>query len=97
MLDVSGDGEIDIDEWEEAIYRGLAKRLEDLAEDRDRRERAAAKADEEFALGFLMAARQVFDTMDKDGEGIIDKSVCARSCMNRPDCLLARAKLLPSE
>ena len=23
-----------------------------------------------------MAARQVFDTMDKDGEGIIDKSVC---------------------
>ena len=61
---------------EEAIYRGLAKRLEDLAEDRDRRERAAAKADEEFALGFLMAARQVFDTMDKDGEGIIDRSVC---------------------
>ena len=43
---------------------------------RERRERAAAKADEEFALGFLMAARQVFDTMDKDGEGIIDKSVC---------------------
>ena len=23
-----------------------------------------------------MAARQVFDTMDKDGEGIIDRSVC---------------------
>ena len=41
-------GELDIDEWEEAIHRGLAKRLEQLAEERERRERAARAEDEAF-------------------------------------------------
>ncbi|KAH8056501.1 hypothetical protein JL722_7335 [Aureococcus anophagefferens] len=38
VLDTSKDGEVDIDEWEDAIQRGLAKRLEQLAEERERRE-----------------------------------------------------------
>ena len=28
VLDTSNDGEVDVDEWEEAINRGLAKRLQ---------------------------------------------------------------------
>ena len=58
VLDTSKDGEVDSDEWEEAINRGLAKRLEQLADERERRERAAAKADGEFSAEFLNAARQ---------------------------------------
>ncbi|KAH8045105.1 hypothetical protein JL720_16819 [Aureococcus anophagefferens] len=39
VLDTSKDGEVDVDEWEEAINRGLKVRLAKLAEERDRRER----------------------------------------------------------
>ena len=45
---------------EEAINRGLAKRLEQLAIERERRDRAAMAADEEFTVEFLNAAREVF-------------------------------------
>ena len=58
-MDTDKSGELDADEWESAINRGLAKRLEQLADERERRERAAAKADEEFSLEFLSMARQV--------------------------------------
>ena len=44
---------------ETAINRGLAKRLEQMAKERERRERAAAAADEEFSAEFLNAAREV--------------------------------------
>ena len=44
---------------ETAINRGLAKRLEQMAKERERRERAAAAADEEFSAEFLTAARKV--------------------------------------
>ena len=74
VLDTSQDGEVDIDEWEEAIYRGLAKRLEQLAVERERRERAAASEDEAFSTEFLSAARQVFDMIDVDGSGSLDKA-----------------------
>ena len=57
VLDTSKDGEIDIDEWEEAIYRGLAKRIEDLKDEQERRARAAAAADAEFSAEFLSMAR----------------------------------------
>ena len=40
---------------ESAIQRGLKKRLEQLADERERRQRAAEKADEEFSLEFLNA------------------------------------------
>ena len=40
---------------ESAIQRGLKKRLAQLAEERERRQRAAEKADEEFSLEFLNA------------------------------------------
>ena len=60
VLDEDGSGEIDIHEWELAIQRGLAKRLEQLAIERERRDRAAMAADEEFTTEFLNAAREVF-------------------------------------
>ena len=40
---------------ESAIQRGLKKRLAQLADERERRQRAAEKADEEFRLEFLNA------------------------------------------
>ena len=45
---------------ETAINKGLAKRLEQLAIERERRDRAAMAADEEFTVEFLNAAREVF-------------------------------------
>ena len=48
-----------MDEWEAAIQRGLSKRLEQLADERERRARAAAKADEDFTVEFLSMARKV--------------------------------------
>ena len=55
FLDTDQSGEIDKEEWDEAISRGLAKRLEQLAAERERRERAAEKADAEFSNEFLNA------------------------------------------
>ena len=59
-LDTDGSGELDVDEWEAAINRGLAKRLEQMADERARAARAAEKADAEFSADFLNAAREVF-------------------------------------
>ena len=39
ILDTDKSGEVDREEWEEAINRGLAKRLQQLADERERRER----------------------------------------------------------
>ena len=78
-LDTSRDGELDIDEWEEAIYRGLAKRVEHLGEERERRERAARAEDEAFTIEFLMAARQVYDVVDEDGSGSLNKDVLVKA------------------
>ena len=50
---------VDLRTGEEAIHRGLKKRLEQLADERERRERAAAAADEEFSAEFLNMARKV--------------------------------------
>ena len=58
-LDTDGSGELDVDEWEAAINRGLAKRLEQMADERARAARAAEKADAEFSAEFLNAAREV--------------------------------------
>jgi Ca2+-binding EF-hand superfamily protein len=74
VLDTSNDGELDVNEWEDAIQRGLAKRLDDLANERERRERAAQAEDEAFSVEFLSAARQVFDMIDVDGSGSLDKA-----------------------
>ena len=60
VLDEDGSGEIDIHEWELAIQRGLAKRREQLAIERERRDAAAMAADEEFTTEFLNAAREGF-------------------------------------
>ena len=59
ILDTDKSGEVDREEWEEAINRGLAKRLQQLADERERRERAALAADAEFTAEFLSAARAV--------------------------------------
>ena len=74
MLDTSKDGEMDMDEWMAAIKRGLAKRLDELADERERRERAAAAADEEFSAEFLTAARKVFQMIDDDDSGTLEKA-----------------------
>ena len=73
VLDEDGSGEIDIEEWESAIQRGLKKRLEQLADERERRQRAAEKADEDFSLEFLSAAREVFTMIDDDESGTLEK------------------------
>ncbi|KAH8092914.1 hypothetical protein JL720_5082 [Aureococcus anophagefferens] len=74
VLDTYNDGELDIGEWEDAIHRGLAKRLDELANERERRERAALAEDEAFPTEFLSMARQVFDMMDADQSGALDKA-----------------------
>ena len=73
-LDTDGSGELDVDEWEAAINRGLAKRLEQMADERARAARAAEKADAEFSADFLNAAREVF-IMSARG---VRPSTCAR-------------------
>ena len=59
---------------EEAINRGLAKRLAQLAAERERRERAAEKADAEFSVEFLNAARKCFEMIDVDESGTLEKA-----------------------
>jgi Ca2+-binding EF-hand superfamily protein len=59
---------------EEAINRGLSKRLEQLAAEQERRAKAAAAADEEFSVEFLNAARAVFRMIDADGSGTLEKA-----------------------
>ena len=70
---------------EEAIHRGLKKRLEQLADERERRERAAAAADEEFSAGFLNAARDVFIMMDKDDSGTLTKEEILHAVKNEDE------------
>ena len=64
---------------ETAINRGLAKRLEQMAKERERRERAAAAADEEFSAEFLTAARKVFQMIDDDDSGTLEKAEIVRA------------------
>ena len=58
---------------ETAINRGLAKRLQQMSEERARAARAAAAEDEEFSAEFLSMARQVFQMIDKDNSGTLVK------------------------
>ena len=58
---------------------GLAKRLEQMAKERERRERAAAAADEEFSAEFLTAARKVFQMIDDDDSGTLEKAEIVRA------------------
>ena len=75
---------IDLRTGEEAINRGLAKRLQQLADERERRERAALAADAEFTAEFLSAARAVFNMIDVDESGDLEKQeivVAVKSCV----------------
>ncbi|KAH8057470.1 hypothetical protein JL721_9719 [Aureococcus anophagefferens] len=94
-LDTSSDGELDIEEWEEAIYRGLASRVAHLGEERERRERAARAEDEKFTMEFLMAAREVYDTVDEDGSGTLNKSALV-GAVNDANALLGGEAAAPS-
>jgi len=78
-LDEDKSGEIDIEEWETAINRGLAKRLKDLEKERERRERASTAADEEFSTEFLGLARKAFQMIDKDDSGTLEKEEIFRA------------------
>jgi hypothetical protein len=75
---------VDLRTGEEAINRGLAKRLQQLADERERRERAALAADAEFTAEFLSAARAVFNMIDVDESGDLEKQeivVAVKSCV----------------
>ena len=65
-IDTDGSGEVDLEEWEAAVLAGLEKRLQAMAEDRERRERAAAAADGQFTAEFLKLAEEIFDMIDED-------------------------------
>ena len=81
---------------EEAINRGLAKRLAQLAAERERRERAAEKADAEFSVEFLNAARKCFEMIDVDESGTLEKAeMSARSV--RPSTRARRGERLPPD
>ena len=72
---------------ETAINRGLAKRLEQMAKERERRERAAAAADEEFSAEFLNMARKVFDMIDADGGGTLSKAEIVDAVKNNDEVI----------
>ena len=67
---------------EEAINRGLAKRLQQMSEERARAARAAAAEDEEFSAEFLSMARQVFQMIDKDNSGTLVKQEIVEACVD---------------
>ena len=69
----------DVRTGEEAINRGLAKRLQQMSEERARAARAAAAEDEEFSAEFLSMARQVFQMIDKDNSGTLTKTEIVHS------------------
>ena len=71
---------------DEAISRGLAKRLEQLAAERERRERAAEKADAEFSNEFLNAARKCFEMIDDDESGTLEKAEMSARCVRPSTC-----------
>ena len=71
---------------DEAISRGLAKRLEQLAAERERRERAAEKADAEFSNEFLNAARKCFEMIDDDQSGTLEKAEMSARCVHDSTC-----------
>ena len=71
---------------DEAISRGLAKRLEQLAAERERRERAAEKADAEFSNEFLNAARKCFEMIDDDQSGTLEKAEMSARCVRPSTC-----------
>ena len=72
---------VDVRTGEEAINRGLAKRLAQLAAERERRERAAEKADAEFSVEFLNAARKCFEMIDVDESGTLEKAEMSARCV----------------
>ena len=86
FLDTDQSGEIDKEEWDEAISRGLAKRLEQLAAERERRERAAEKADAEFSNEFLNAARKCFEMIDDDQSGTLEKAEIVTAVKSNQAC-----------
>ncbi len=85
ILDTDKSGEVDESEWDEAIQRGLSKRLEQLAAEQERRAKAAAAADEEFSVEFLNAARAVFRMIDADGSGTLDFGEFAPALLGHGD------------
>ena len=77
---------VDVRTGETAIQKGLAHRLEQLSIERQRRDRANARADEEFSAEFLSAARAVFLMIDKDDSGFLDKEEMSARCVRPSTC-----------
>ena len=81
---------VDVRTGETAIQKGLAHRLEQLSIERQRRDRANARADEEFSAEFLSAARAVFLMIDKDDSGFLDKEEMSARCVRPSTCARRR-------
>ena len=54
--------------------------------ERERRERAALRADAEFSTEFLNAARKVFQMIDDDGSGTLEKAEMSARCVRPSTC-----------
>ena len=67
------------DAGEEAIKRGLAKRVSQLQDEQERRAKAAAAENAAFSAEFLGAARRVFAMIDVDNSGTLTKEEIKRS------------------
>jgi hypothetical protein len=67
------------DAGEEAIKRGLAKRVSQLQDEQERRAKAAAAENAAFSAEFLGAARRVFAMIDVDDSGTLTKEEIKRS------------------
>ena len=81
---------------EAAINRGLAKRLEQMADERARAARAAAAADEEFSAEFLNAAREVF-IMSARGVRPSTSNLCASRSARTPSTRLVAHRPAPAQ
>ena len=64
---------------EEAIKRGLAKRVSQLQDEQERRAKAAAAENAAFSAEFLGAARRVFAMIDVDNSGTLTKEEIKKS------------------
>ena len=67
------------DAGEEAIKRGLAKRVSQLQDEQERRAKAAAAENAAFSAEFLGAARRVFAMIDVDNSGTLTKEEIKKS------------------
>ncbi|KAH8092916.1 ryanodine-sensitive calcium-release channel [Aureococcus anophagefferens] len=78
-LDTNNDGEISTEEWEAAVEAALRVQLSRLSAAQKRRAMDARAEDEAYMAEFMAKARAVFDMIDTDGSGSLEKQEIVRS------------------